>query len=283
MYIDYVNELYDKAHENLTLKQKNRPKGNTPEEEQRMKDGAALERSLDHDLKALLRDCMKGTDPENVNNAISTAVGRFEVMAERAWHMLYLLPTIPLEDAPEKWAICENTPLQGRTFRVSKDDTVVAELIERHTDTIDGTPGCVYRLNGDTRLAFMLYGTTVIEYEMDTNNPNEMQVSNTYSCASFIDSWPFTVPYPCVVTLIHAINKENGEHEDYGFVSDIRNLFREEISAEDMKGRFFTPEGTSMYPKAYGVLDEKGHPIEPPTDEHAATWVDTPPEEIPAE
>ena len=139
-----------------------------------------------------------------------------------------------------------NSPLVGKDFRTSSKTSVHVELIERHVDTIDGTPGCVYRINGDSHLAFMLYGNTIIEYK--TTDGQNMDLVNNYSCACFIQQFPFKVPYPCVTTIIHAINPETQENEDYAFISDIRNISREEVSPEDLQNKFFSPEGTALYP-----------------------------------
>ena len=159
---------------------------------------------------------------------------------------MYLIPHIPLEDTPEKWIIEENSPMIGKDFRVSNKHRVHIEMIERHADTIDGTPGAVYRINANSKLAFMLYGNTVTEY--DTTDGENMDLKNNYSTAAFIRNFPFTIPYPIVITIIHAKKKDSDETEDYGFISDIRNISRDEVSADDLHNHFFSPAGTSMYP-----------------------------------
>ena len=201
---------------------------------------------IDAKMLDLVRSCTAGCNDENENEAIGYATAKFEDAIKNAWKLLYLIPLNTLEDIPEKWIIVENSPLVGKDFRTSPKTTVHVELIERHADTIDGTPGCVYRINGDSHLAFMLYGNTVIEYK--TTDGMNMELVNNYSCACFIQKFPFVVPYPCVTTIIHAINPETNENEDYAFISDIRNISREEISAEELQNKFFSPEGTSLYP-----------------------------------
>lgn len=201
---------------------------------------------IDFKMVDLVRACTAGCNDENENEAIGYSTTKFEEAIKNGWKLLYLIPLNTLEDLPEKWMIVENSPLVGKDFRTSAKTTVHVELIERHTDTIDGTPGCVYRINGDSHLAFMLYGNTVIEYK--TTDGQNMELVNNYSCACFVQKFPFVVPYPCVTTIIHAINPETQETEDYAFISDIRNVSREEISAEDLHNKFFSPEGTSLYP-----------------------------------
>ena len=200
----------------------------------------------DFKLMDLVRTCTAGCNDENENEAIGYSTAKFEEAIKNGWKLLYLIPLNALEDLPEKWAIVENSPLVGKDFRTSAKTSVHVELIERHVDTIDGTPGCVYRINGDSHLAFMLYGNTIIEYK--TTDGQNMDLVNNYSCACFIQQFPFKVPYPCVTTIIHAINPETQENEDYAFISDIRNISREEVSPEDLQNKFFSPEGTALYP-----------------------------------
>ena len=216
---------------------------------------------VDFKLMDLVRACTAGCNDENENEAIGYSTAKFEEAIKNGWKLLYLIPLNALEDLPEKWAIVENSPLVGKDFRTSSKTSVHVELIERHVDTIDGTPGCVYRINGDSHLAFMLYGNTIIEYK--TTDGQNMDLVNNYSCACFIQQFPFKVPYPCVTTIIHAINPETQENEDYAFISDIRNVSREEVSPEDLQNKFFSPEGTALYPNPEF--------IDIPSDEEAST------------
>lgn len=200
---------------------------------------------IDFKMIDFMTACTAGCD-ENENKAIGQSVAKFEAAIKDAWKLLYLIPVNTLEDLPEKWVIVENSPLVGKNFRTSSKTSVHVDMIERHVDTIDGTPGCVYRINANSKLAFMLYGNTVIEYK--TTDGINLDMQNNYSCACFIKEFPFNVPFPCVTTIIHATNPETNEVEDYGFVSDIRNVTREEISQDDLKNHFFSPEGTALYP-----------------------------------
>ena len=201
---------------------------------------------IDAKMIDFIRACTAGCNDENENEAIGYSTAKFDAAIKNGWKLLYLIPVTTLEDLPEKWQIVENSPLIGKEFRTSSKTTVHVNMIERHIDTIDGTPGCVYRINANSKLAFMLYGNTVIEYK--TNDGNNMDLVNNYSCACFINHFPFDVPFPCVTTIIHATNPETNESEDYAFVSDIRNITREEISPDEIKNKFFSPAGTSLYP-----------------------------------
>lgn len=201
---------------------------------------------IDAKMIDFIRACTAGCNDENENEAIGYSTAKFDVAIKNGWKLLYLIPVTTLEDLPEKWQIVENSPLIGKEFRTSSKTTVHVNMIERHIDTIDGTPGCVYRINANSKLAFMLYGNTVIEYK--TTDGNNMDLVNNYSCACFINHFPFDVPFPCVTTIIHATNPETNEYEDYAFVSDIRNITREEISPDEIKNKFFSPAGTSLYP-----------------------------------
>lgn len=208
--------------------------------------------SKDHEISEIesklidvVRLCAENTDTMPIQDATGTSAARFETAINNAWKLVYLIPMITLEDKPEKWVIVEDSPMYGKDFRTSEKTTVHVSMLERHVDTIDGTPACIYRINGNSKLAFMLYGNNVIEYK--TKDGKDMELSNTYACACFIDAFPFTVPFPTVTTIIHVAN-DNGETEDYGFISDIRNISREEIDADDLKTRFFSPIGTSLYP-----------------------------------
>lgn len=200
-------------------------------------------------LLDVINECTAGLDGEDVNKAIGQASQKFEAAINNAWKLVYLIPMITLKDEPEKWIPVEESPLLGKTFRTSNATKVNVTTLERHSDTIDGTPGCIYRINGNSKLAFMLYGNTVIEY--DTTNGEDMDLKNNYTCACFVKEFPFKVPYPTVTTIIHAKTKdEDGAEvtEDYGFISDIRNISREEVSADELKGRFFSPNGTQLFP-----------------------------------
>ena len=201
---------------------------------------------IDVKMIDFIRACTAGCNDENENEAIGYSTAKFDAAIKNGWKLLYLIPVTTLEDLPEKWQIVENSPLIGKEFRTSSKTTVHVNMIERHIDTIDGTPGCVYRINANSKLAFMLYGNTVIEYK--TIDGNNMDLVNNYSCACFINHFPFDVPFPCVTTIIHATNPETNESEDYAFVSDIRNITREEISPDEIKNKFFSPAGTSLYP-----------------------------------
>lgn len=201
---------------------------------------------IDAKMIDFIRACTAGCNDENENEAIGYSTAKFDAAIKNGWKLLYLIPVTTLVDLPEKWQIVENSPLIGKEFRTSSKTTVHVNMIERHSDTIDGTPGCVYRINANSKLAFMLYGNTVIEYK--TTDGNNMDLVNNYSCACFINHFPFDVPFPCVTTIIHATNPETNESEDYAFVSDIRNITREEISPDEIKNKFFSPAGTSLYP-----------------------------------
>ena len=201
---------------------------------------------IDAKMIDFIRACTAGCNDENENEAIGYSTAKFDAAIKNGWKLLYLIPVTTLEDLPEKWQIVENSPLIGKEFRTSSKTTVHVNIIERHIDTIDGTPGCVYRINANSKLAFMLYGNTVIEYK--TTDGNNMDLVNNYSCACFINHFPFDVPFPCVTTIIHATNPETNESEDYAFVSDIRNITREEISPDEIKNKSFSPAGTSLYP-----------------------------------
>lgn len=189
-------------------------------------------------------------DTENSFEAMGKATSAFENAINNAWKLMYLIPMIPIEDKPDKWVIEGNSPLIGRVFRTTRDTKVKVNMIERHVDTVDGTPGAIYRINANSKLAFMLYGNTIIEY--NTNDGENMDLIKNYSCACYIDQFPFTVPYPSVTTIIHAKTQDadgNEVTEDYGMISDIRNISREEISAEELSNQFYSPKGTSLYPK----------------------------------
>lgn len=198
--------------------------------------------------------CTKGLEDKSMTDAIGIASQKFESAMDNAWKALYLIPTIDLVDSPEKWQIVESSPLIGKDIKISQNESVHVEMLEYHTDTIIGSPACVYRINANSRLAVMMMGTTVIEYE--TENGEDMQITNSYSCMAFIQKFPFTVPYPTVTTVIHVKNKETGEVEDYGYISDIRNLSREEVSAEDLHHHFFSPVGTALFPAAEPIQED---------------------------
>ena len=206
--------------------------------------------SIESKLLDVIKECASGLDGMDVNKAMGSVTQKFETAINNAWKLVYLIPMITLEDKPEKWVLVEDSPMLDKNFRTSNKTHVHVDMLERHIDTIDGTPGCVYRINANSKLAFMLYGNTVIEYE--TTNGEDMEIKNNYSCACFIKQFPFQVPYPTVTTIIHAEYKdeETGEMktEDYGYISDIRNISREEISEDELKNHFFSPTGTSLFP-----------------------------------
>lgn len=209
----------------------------------------------------VVKECAESVkDNDETSKAMSKASQTFETVINHAWKMMYLIPMIPIIDEPEKWVIMPESPLVGKEFRTSKTHKVKVEMIERHADTIDGTPGCVYRINANSKLAFMLYGNTIVEYK--TEDGENMDMVNNYSCACFVNQFPFTVPYPSVTTIIHATTKDaDGKDitEDCGFISDIRNISREEISAEELQNHFFSPKGTSLYPK---LTDEEAESLD---------------------
>lgn len=197
-------------------------------------------------LMQVVEECAKDTDDKSISEAMGTASNKFETAINHAWKLMYLIPMFAIEDKPEKWTIVENSPLIGKDFRVCNTRKVHVDMIERHVDTVDGTPGCVYRINANSKLAFMLYGNSVVEYE--TKDGENMDLKNNYSCACFVNQFPFVIPYPTVTTIIHVKTDGEEEFEDYGFISDIRNISREEVSAEDLHGHFFSPTGTALYP-----------------------------------
>lgn len=205
---------------------------------------------VEQNLVEIIKECgAAAKDVETTSAAMRTATDKFEAAINNAWKMVYLIPQYPLEDTPEKWVMIPDSHFIGSEFRTSPSTKIKVEMVERHVDTVDGTPGCIYRLNGNTKLAFMLYGNTIVEYK--TSDGENMELANNYSCACFINQFPFTVPYPSVTTIIHAhVKAEDGTEstEDYGFISDIRNLSREEISAEDLSQHFYSPKGTALYP-----------------------------------
>lgn len=207
--------------------------------------------SIEGKLIDVVKECaVKYKDVENTSEAMGKATQAFETAINNAWKLMYLIPMVPIVDEPDKWVIEGDSPLIGKTFRTTRETRVKVEMIERHVDTVDGTPGAVYRINANSKLAFMLYGNTIVEY--NTTDGENMELVNNYSCACFIDQFPFTVPYPSVTTIIHAKTKDaDGAEvtEDYGMISDIRNISREEISAEELNNHFYSPKGTSLYPK----------------------------------
>lgn len=202
--------------------------------------------NLESKVFDIAMECSKDLTDKSMTYAIGIATNKFADAIDNAWKALYLIPTIDLIDAPEKWEIVETSPMIGKDIKISPTESIHVDMLERHVDTVSGSPACVYRINANSRFAIMMMGTTVIEYE--TENGEDMQITNTYSCMSFIKQFPFTVPYPTVTTVIHVKNKETGEVEDYGYISDIRNLSREEVSAEDLHHHFFSPTGTSLFP-----------------------------------
>ncbi len=227
---------------------------------------------MDHEvseIEAKLIDiitaCTIGTDGMSDSEATGFTAARFESVVNNAWKLAYLIPMIALEDKPENWVIVENSPMLGKEFRTSNTTTVQVNMLERHIDTIDGTPGCVYRINANSKLAFMLYGNNMIEY--DTTDGENMDLANNYACACFIDQFPFTVPFPTVTTIIHVKTGNPGETEDYGFISDIRNISREEIDGEELKHHFFSPMGTSLYPKLSDAECQMMNPVSDAGDE----------------
>lgn len=191
-------------------------------------------------------ECAKGLENKPMTEAIGIATNKFEAVVDNAWKALYLIPTVDLIDAPEKWEIVESSPMIGKDIKISPTDSIHVEMLEHHVDTIEGSPASVYRINANSKFAVMMMGTTVIEYE--TENGEDMNITNSYSCLCFINKFPFSVPYPTITTVIHVKNKETEEAEDYGFISDIRNLSREEVSAEDLSHHFYSPAGTSLFP-----------------------------------
>lgn len=227
----------------------------------------------------VVKMCAEATKmTENNSAALADATKKFEEVMNHCWKMLYLVPPHPLVDDSDKWVVVPQSSFIGSMFRTSPDTQVKVEMIERHADTVDGTPGCVYRINGNIKLAFMLYGNTIIEYE--TSNGEDMEMKNNYACACFITEFPFEVPYPSITTIIHAKVKDadgNDTVEDYGFISDVRNLTREEIDSEDLKNRFYSPKGTTLYPnmtheeaEAMNYVDPE-QPPEPTNDEPLLT------------
>lgn len=189
---------------------------------------------------------------EDNSAAMSELTNEFEDCINNVWRLAYLIPIHDLVDEPDKWEILPDSPLIGKNFKTSNNTSVHVDLIEIHKDTIDGTPAAVYRINANSKLAFMLYGNTIIEY--NTRDGKNINMTNNYSCACFIDAFPFQVPYPTVTTIINVMGtNDDGEEcitEKCGFISDIRNISREEVTESELKNNFFSPKGTSLYPNA---------------------------------
>lgn len=203
-------------------------------------------------IKVLENIMPKVKGVEDSSAAMSEVTNEFESYINNVWRLAYLIPIHDLIDAPDKWEILPDSPLIGKNFKTSNNTAVHVEMIEIHKDTIDGTPAAVYRINANSKLAFMLYGNTIIEY--NTKDGTNIELANNYSCACFIDRFPFQIPYPTVTTIINVIGTndegEEGIIEKSGFISDIRNISREEVTAAELSNNFFSPKGTSLYPNA---------------------------------
>ena len=210
---------------------------------------------IDFKMVDLVRACTAGCNDENENEAIGYSTTKFEEAIKNGWKLLYLIPVIPLEDKPEKWIPVEDSPMLRKTLKISNSESVTIEILELHKDTIDGSPAAVYRINANSHLAMMLYGNTFIHYS--TENGEDMKMSGSYAQPAFIQKFPWVPQYPLVTTIIHVKDPKNGENfEDYGFISDIRNMSREELSSDDLHNRRFSPAGTSVFPSKEEVSEE---------------------------
>lgn len=211
--------------------------------------------NLDNMIIDVAKECANGLEEKEAREATAIATNKFEQAMDMAWKLLYLIPVIPLEDKPEKWIPVEDSPMLGKTLKISNSESVTIEILELHKDTIDGSPAAVYRINANSHLAMMLYGNTFIHYS--TENGEDMKMSGSYAQPAFIQKFPWVPQYPLVTTIIHVKDPKNGENfEDYGFISDIRNMSREELSSDDLHNRRFSPAGTSVFPSKEEVSEE---------------------------
>ena len=211
---------------------------------------------LDSLMIDVVTNCANGLEEKEAREATAIATNKFEQTMDMAWKLLYLIPVIPLEDKPEKWIPVEESPMLGKTLQITKDITIPVEVLERHADTIDGSPAAVYRINANSKYAILLYANTIIRYE--TENGKDMKMTGSYARPSFIQKFPWVPQYPLVTTIINVKDPKTGETEDYGFISDIRNISREELSAEELQKHVFFPAGTSLLP----AKDESEAPTE---------------------
>lgn len=217
--------------------------------------------NLDDMIIDAVKECASNLEEKDMKESTAIATNKFEQAMDMAWKLLYMIPVIPLEDKPEKWIPVEESPMLGKTLKISNTESVTIETLELHRDTIDGSPAAVYRINANSRLAMMLYGNTFIIY--DTENGKDMKMSGSYAQPAFIQKFPWVPQYPLVTTIIHAKDPESGEIEDYGFITDIRNMSREELSSEDLHKHRFSPAGTSVFPSKEEVSEETEDTTEP--------------------
>ncbi|MCM1213941.1 MAG: hypothetical protein NC548_05385 [Lachnospiraceae bacterium] len=238
-------------------------------------------------VKAMYPDALQGVDPAILDNmkillnsitnhacpapgfptdqAVGEAATDFEMLVEAGWRALYMLPANDLEDLPEKWLdVTDSSPLKGMPVTVQKKPTeirMVIHKVELHTDTINGSPAAVYRLNGDSRLCIMLYANTVAYFNVPAGHQfQDATLQHQYAISAFIEEFPFHVGWP-LTTQVFRYTDNDGKPATVGLLSDIRNQHQDPI--DDPDAHLYTPMGTRLYledvswiPNAWLVKDE---------------------------
>ena len=213
-----------------------------------------VDQSLVDNLKVLLDSITANACPAPgfpTEEAVGEATADFEALVEAGWRALYMLPAVDLEDLPEKWIdVTEGSPLIKMPITVQKQPTekkIVVTKVELHADTINGTPGAVYRLNGDSRLAIMLYANSISNYDVPDGQPMEnAKLRDVYAVAAFIDEFPFHVGWP-LTTQVFSYKGEDGTPKYAGFLSDLRNQHQDPIA--DPHSHLYTPLHTALFLK----------------------------------
>lgn len=210
-----------------------------------------IDSALVDNLKILLDSIASNACPAPgfpTDEAVSEATTDYAELVEAGWRALYMLPSHDLEDLPEKWIdITEGSPLKNMPVSIQRkpeNKAIIVTKVELHADTINGTPGAVYRLNGDSRLAIVLYANTVSTFDVPAGKRMEDAIlRDTYAVAAFIDKFPFHLGWPLTTQIFQYV--EDGKAKYTGFLSDLRNQHQDII--DDPQGHLYTPQHTSIY------------------------------------
>lgn len=198
-------------------------------------------------VKSLLEEIVQKTyqDDKTIPENMHLATDALDEEITNLKKMAYLIPITPIHCDDDQWVPLvesdENIHLIGKSFRVSDTQYVIAKFVEQHIESIGGTPAAIYRINQDNRLTFMLYGTTVMEYSASSNT-HEVKLSNQFCYATFVSSYPFTVPFPMIATVIKGMEDDGGDE-----------VYASEICSSDFPRKVdsripVVPEGTDLFP-----------------------------------
>lgn len=185
----------------------------------------------------------KPRDPEFISNLL-------DGVYRAALYNVCQIPTVPIEDLEEKWVPLDLPQMIGKEIKVSKDMSVTVESVERHADIPEGSIGMVIRLNHDSDLAAMMFGSNYAFFD----KVGDMEPSRVITLLTFIKEFPFQVRYP--------VMNEVYRNAKVAIISDIPKIGCALVPDDDH--RAYSPNGTMIYPKA---IPSYAHPYVMPKNE----------------